>query len=93
MALPIRIFAGAAGGAGGAVVVGGVVVVGAVGVGDGQPMATKLMANNNANGINSSFFFNCFSSLLRLLKLFWVLFHKISHISALLLIMISALVP
>jgi len=52
---------------GGAVVVGGVVVGGVV-VGGvvvsvaGQPIATRLMANSSASGINSSFFFTCFSS-------------------------------
>ena len=51
---------------GGGVVVGGVVVgvvVGGVVVGVvvGHPIATRLRANNNANGINSSFLFTYIS--------------------------------
>jgi len=46
----------------GGVVVGGVVVGGVVVGGVGQPMATRLMANNSARGINNTFFFTCFSS-------------------------------
>jgi hypothetical protein len=51
---------------GGGVVVGGVVVggvvVGGVVVGvDGHPIATRLRANNSANGINSSFLFTYIS--------------------------------
>jgi len=43
---------------GGCVVVGGAVVVGGVVVGVvGQPIATRLRANNNASGINSNFLF------------------------------------
>jgi hypothetical protein len=46
-------------------VAGGFVVGGAVVVGvDGQPIATRLMTNNNANGINSSFLFNYLTSFL-----------------------------
>jgi hypothetical protein len=47
---------------GGGGVVGGVVVVGGavVGVVVGQPIAIKLRANNNANGINSNFLFTIF---------------------------------
>lgn len=52
------------GGVVGGVVVGGVVVSGGV----GQPIATKLRANNNASGINNSFFLTCFSSFLGLLR-------------------------
>jgi len=47
------------------VVVGGVVVAGVVvGVVVGQPIATRLRANNNANGINNNFFFNSLTPLL-----------------------------
>jgi hypothetical protein len=52
----------------GGVVVGGVVVGGVV-VGvvvPGQPIAIKLMANNNASGINSDFFFTYFPSFLEI---------------------------
>jgi len=50
-------------GGGGGVVVGGVVVGGVVVSGGvvGHPIATKLMANNSANGINSSFLFTYIS--------------------------------
>lgn len=48
---------------GGVVVVGGGVVVG---VGPGQPIAIKLMANKNASGINSDFFFTYFPSFLEI---------------------------
>jgi hypothetical protein len=44
----------------GAVVVGAVVVGGVVVFSAGQPMEIRLMANNSANGINSSFLFNFF---------------------------------
>ena len=51
---------------GGAVVpVGGGGAVVVVGV-DGQPIATRLMTNNNANGISNSFLFNYLTSLLLL---------------------------
>jgi hypothetical protein len=61
---PPKVSSIGSGGGGGAVVVGGGAVVfvgggGAVVVGvPGQPITTRLMANNIANGINNSFLFN-----------------------------------
>lgn len=49
---------GGAGGVGSVCWVGGVSEAGAR-----QPTAIKLMANNNANGINNAFFFTCSFSL------------------------------
>ena len=59
------ILIGSAGGVVGAGVVGaGVVGAGVVGGGvvssAGQPIAIRLMANNNAGRINRAFFFTCF---------------------------------
>ncbi len=48
----------------GGVVVGGFVVGGVVVGVVGQPIAIKLMTNNNANGINSNFLFTIFNLLL-----------------------------
>jgi len=55
LAAPTTMLSLVGGGGGGGVVVsvGGVVVSGGV----GQPIAIRLRANNNANGINSSFLF------------------------------------
>jgi len=63
-------------------VVGGVVVGGVVVGVVGQPIATRLMANNSANGINSNFLFTCFSSYKSLMQVFTgcILVHRHSPI-------------
>jgi hypothetical protein len=48
------------GGVVGGAVVGGFVVGGVVGAVVGQPIAIRLMAKSNANGIRSNFLFNLF---------------------------------
>jgi len=42
--------------------------------GQAHPIAIKLTANKAASGINNSFFFNCYSSFLKLLKTVYGLF-------------------